>query len=310
METMGKFQRSWLLFTSSISVIAANKQLLAFPIAIAALMIVIVLFFLAPVALIPTGYSVTQVEHWQAVGNALFTETQGRGDGRPGITLTTGGMAYLAGLYLVSMFFATFFNVAFYNEILAALEGDSVSIGRGLNFASTKLKSILMWSLLACLVGLAIKTIEQRMGLIGRLVTRFIGATWSIASVFAVPIIVREEQVTNPLTTLRRSADILKRTWGEALIGYVGLSFAGTVILIGSLGLLLVALFVSIALNALWIVAVVAVFLVLCVLLFGYLSSVAGQVYRGALYLYAADGRVAQPYSSEMLDSAWKFKKN
>src|SRR5438874_13610220 len=122
METMGKFQRSWLLFTSSISVIAANKQLLAFPIAIAALMIVIVLFFLAPVALIPTGYSVTQVEHWHAVGDALFTETQGRGDGRPGITLPTGGRAYLAGLASVSAAFATCFTGSFYPAMLAGSE--------------------------------------------------------------------------------------------------------------------------------------------------------------------------------------------
>jgi hypothetical protein len=39
------------------------------------------------------------------------------------------------------------------------------------------------------------------------------------------------------------------------------------------------------------------------------LSGGAGQIYKGALYLYAANGLVSEPYSQEMLDSAWKFKK-
>jgi len=58
-------------------------------------------------------------------------------------------MVYLAFLYFVSMFFATFFNVAFYHEILVALAGQSVSIIRGLKFAGTKWKAVLMWALFA-----------------------------------------------------------------------------------------------------------------------------------------------------------------
>ena len=41
-----------------------------------------------------------------------------------------------------------------------------------------------------------------------------------------------------------------------------------------------------------------------------YLSSVASQVYKGALYLYAAEGIIPEPYNREMLDMAWKFKKS
>ena len=41
-----------------------------------------------------------------------------------------------------------------------------------------------------------------------------------------------------------------------------------------------------------------------------YLTGVASQVYKGALYLYAAEGVIPAPYSREMLDMAWKFKKS
>jgi hypothetical protein len=308
MQEMGRFTRSWLLFKTSLSVVSNNRELLLFPIVTALLMIVIFLFFLAPVALMPTGYSLTQVEHWQTIGNRIGVEVAA-GDSEKNFTFSTPAMAYLVFLYLASMFLATFFNVAFYNEILAALSGQPVSVGRGLRFAMTRLKAILMWSLLAGIVGLVIKALEERFGLIGRIVMRLIGVAWSVASVFAVPIIVRDEDATNPVQTLKKSADILRRTWGEALIGYVGVSFASGVIVLGSLVFLLIAVIASIALNSGWIIGIAAVLWFLGVLAFGYLTSVMSQVYKGALYLYAADQIVAAPYSADMFNSAWKFKK-
>ena len=45
---MNKFQRSWLLLKSSLSVIVRNKQLLVFPAVIFVCTVAIVAFFLAP----------------------------------------------------------------------------------------------------------------------------------------------------------------------------------------------------------------------------------------------------------------------
>src|SRR5947209_1113582 len=143
---MNKFQRSWLLLKSSLSIIARNKQLLVFPIVIFLCTLVIVLFFLAPPLLRPTGYSYLSAQHWQAINHSLFTHVP---DGQPGqsVGFTPAAGAYLVFLYFVSMFIATFFNVAFYHEILAALGGQAVSIGRGLKFAVSRLRAILMWTL-------------------------------------------------------------------------------------------------------------------------------------------------------------------
>lgn len=309
MNEMSKFRRSWLLLKSSLSIIARNKPLLVFPILVFTLMCVIVLFFLAPMILQPTGHSYLQAEHWQALGNSLFTHSDGD-NLRSEIGFTPLALAYLAFLYFVSMFFATYFNVAFYHEILAALSGDPVSIARGLKFANTRLKAILTWALFAGLVGLIIKVIEQRLEIVGRLIARFLGLAWSIAAVFVIPIIVRDEDSANPLNMLRRSAEILKRSWGEALIGYVGLSFANMLIMIASLVFLIGALFASIALSNFWILAVAGGLWLFGMVAWSYVSSVASQVYKGALYLYAAEGVIPEPYSREMLELAWKFKKS
>jgi len=307
-NAMNKFQRSWLLLKSSLSVIGRNKQLLVFPIVIFICTVAIVGFFLAPPILRPTGYSYTSAEHWKAIYHSLFTESGG--GGRTRIVLTPGAMVYFGLVYFVAMFIATFCNVAFYHEILAALTGQPVSVGRGLKFAMTKLGSIFMWTLFAGLVGLIIKLIEERLELIGRIIGRLVGLAWSVAAVFSIPIIVREEGNANPLAVLKKSAGVLKRTWGEALIGYAGLSIANSLVALGSILWLGGTIAISIALHIYWFIAIAAIAWLCALFIWSYVTGVASNVYRGALYLYAAEGVIAEPYSQEILDMAWKFKKS
>jgi hypothetical protein len=40
-----------------------------------------------------------------------------------------------------------------------------------------------------------------------------------------------------------------------------------------------------------------------------YVSGVAGHVYRCALFKYATEGVVPEPYDQDLLDMAWKVKK-
>ena len=303
---MNRFERSWLLFRSSLMVIVRNKQLLVFPIFISLATAVIVLFFFAPAALWPTGHSYFSSEHWSALFDRYFTKTGSNGP--HDLTASPVAIAYFVFLYMVSMFTATFFNVAFYNEILAALSGEEVSLSRGLRFACTRWKAILMWTIFAGLVGLIIKAIERKFDFVGRIIARFVGVTWSIASVFVIPIIVRDEESANPFVMLRKSAEILTRTWGESLIGYIGIGFINTVVVIGSMTTLSVSLVATTKLHQTWLfVAEVAAWVVF-MFCWSYLMNVASLVYKGALYLYAAEGTVCEPYDQDLLDSAWKFR--
>jgi len=304
---MNKLQRSWWLLKSSLAVIGRNKLLLVFPVTIFLCTTAIILFFLAPPVLRPTGHSYLSAEHWQAIGHSLFRNAD-TGTGRSQVVFSPLAMAYLGFLYLLSMFIATFCNVAFYHEILGALGGQSVSIARGVKFACSRLSSILLWSLFAGLVGLLIKIIEQRMPLVGRIIGRIIGLAWSIAAVFSIPVIVCEQQNANPIAVLRKSAGVLKQTWGEALIGYIGLSFANGIIFAASFVSLLAAIAALTALHLYVLIAVMVVGWLVGLFVWSYLTGVASHVYRGALYLYASEGVVAEPYNQEMLDAAWKFR--
>ena len=69
------------------------------------------------------------------------------------------------------------------------------------------------------------------------------------------------------------------------------------------------ALIGSIMLNSFWIMAIAGVLWVFGLIAFAYISSVASQVYRCALFVYASEGTIPQPFNSELLQMAWKMKK-
>lgn len=290
---------------TSLQVVWQNKRLLLFPLVVSACSVIMVLFFLSPALLYPSGHGLGEAAHWRALGRLAGFDFDGA---HPQMHPSGLLYAYAVVLYLVSMFTATFFNVAFYHQILEALAGRPVSVLAGLRFASQRLQPILMWSLFAGVVGLLIQAIEERLGWVGRWIAGLLGVVWSVASVFVIPVLIRENSV-NPLTLLRSSATTLRRTWGEALAGYVGFTLGSWLILLGSLVLLTGAFFLTYVVHSplpffftliAWIVSIVAL---------AYFSSVAGHVYRCALYVYASEGVVPAPYDAAMMDAAWKVRK-
>src|SRR5437762_1990954 len=92
-----------------------------------------------------------------------------------------------------------------------------------------------MCSLLGGVVGLIGRGLEERLSFVGRLVAGLIGLAWSVASIFAIPILARENSFTNPFALLSRSAETIKRTWGEMLAGYVGMQGTNLLVLWGSI---------------------------------------------------------------------------
>jgi hypothetical protein len=335
-----KFKQSWLLFKASITLTLRHRKLLWFPVLNVILLAFIAFFFLSamaiPMALHHTGYRLNQLEHWESLGSYYFLDsTQPKSTNAPaesnahvnfqftnhhlaldksGHPIETYGLPWvpivLVLVYFISMFLATFFNVAFYSEIISALNGRGVSFRRGLGLAWSRLPSILAWSLLAGLVGWLIRMIEERLPLAGRIIGGLIGLGWSIAAVFAIPVIIQEQPTRNPIKILQQSAMTLKRTWGEGLIGYLGFSAGSMLIFVGSLIPLLLAAALAYAFKSVWIIAIAAVFWVLGLLIMAYVSGVAGHVYRCALYMYAAEGVVPEPYNQDLMDMAWKVKKS
>ncbi len=290
MNLTAKIHTSWELMQSSLRVLRAQPRLALFPIVSTLCAVVLALFFFAPIVVLlaEQGWTTATADEIRDLGKpVLYT--------------------YGAVIYLVSLFVATYFNTAFYHEILRALAGETVSVAGGLRFANGKLKSILLWSLLAGTVGLIIRAIEERMDWLGKIVLAAVGTAWSVAAVFAIPVLIRREN-SNPLAVLRDSAVTLKRTWGESLVGFVGINLAGLVLAFAAAALAVaIVLFAAFGHGGWFAMFLGGVWLIVVVVL-AYGIGLATHVYRCALYVYASEGVVPGPFTAEMMNAGWKIR--
>ena len=318
MSLRSRWTTSWSTFQAALSVMTREKKLLVFPAMTAGLMIVIAVFCLAPLLFWPTGHHLNEMAHWQAVGSSLTSMfivdsaaavSQHQQYHNTTLVLSKTGYTYLGVAYFLSMFLVTFFNVAFFSEIIRALRGETVSIARGLRFAVQRWRPILLWSLVAGVIGFLIRMLSERLGLVGRIVISFIGLAWSVATVFAIPVLIMEP-VLNPFVILRQSAMTIKKTWGESLIGYLGFQLGGLVIVLSSLVLLSMVVVVAIGSQTPLLLGAGCVIWLIALIAFIYVTSVANRVFQCGLYLYASDGVVPEPFNQNMFNAAWKIKAN
>jgi hypothetical protein len=290
----------------ALSVLDSHKKLLLFPLLTLLFLGIIALFFILPIVLWDTGYSYSDSAHWNAISHRwLICDQNEKVTG-----MTPAGYVLMAAIYLLSTFLATFFNVAFYSQIFEALEGRSVSIRGGFQTAFSRLKAIIVWSLFTGVVGLAIRALEERVGIVGRWIVGFLGIAWSVASIFVVPAIIMEPESNNPLHFLKNSASLLRKTWGESLLGYVGFQFGQTIIFLGSLAFLGVGIVLSILLQTYLLMTPIVIIWLVVLITLRYFLTVASEVFRGALYLYAAKGKAPSPFDEDQMSMAWKMKKS
>lgn len=309
---LDRMANGWKLLKLSFGILFANPRLLLFPAATAVLTLFIGGLFMAPIALQPTESPYMSSQHWKEVGSRLIVRTEptmrDRMRGRDhSVRLSGQAMSYFVIFYFLSMFLAVFFNVAFVHEIFDALDGNNVSVAEGIAFAMTKLKPILAWTLFAGLIGLAIKALEEKVGFFGKWVVRMLGAAWSVAAVFVVPILVVEE-VPTPIDAIKRSAGLITKTWGEALAGYAGLQLAGPIVLLTMPFLGFGMYYSAVVLDSMKLMAVVFGLWLAGVAAFSYAVGVAGQIYLCVLYRYAANGQLTAGFTADALGASWKRK--
>jgi hypothetical protein len=201
--------------------------------------------------------------------------------------------------YLLITFVVTFFAAALVAGTRERLMGGRPNLGSAFSAASRRLPEIFLWSLLTGTVGLILSAIENRGGMVVRLIFRLIGMTWRIVTWLAVPVIVAEG--TGPIRSLKRSAGLFRQTWGENLVGQIGFGLIGLVAMVPGLliaGLLMVHLPVAgIVVGFLWVAAVSVV-----------ISTMTG-IFRTVLYQFASGGPLPPGFDQANLAAAFRARK-
>ena len=274
-----RLSNSWELTKASAHVLSQDKELMVFPAVSAVMLILATAGFLAPMVLL--------ADKGKDVEGPL-------------------GLAVTFAFYVVSYFVIFFCNSALVGAALIRLRGGDPTVADGFRIAMGKVGVILAYSVVAATVGMVLRAVQQRAGILGRIVSGLFGMAWTLATFLVVPVLVNEN--IGPIDAVKRSTELLKKTWGEQVVGNFGVS---AVISLAVFGLMII--FVPLVVLAAsterppLIIATVGGFVV-ALLALALVGATLSGIYTAALYRYASEGQMGEGFAPEMVKDAFRPK--
>jgi hypothetical protein len=178
------------------------------------------------------------------------------------------------------------FNVALVFAATDRIEGRTPTIGGSLAQAWGRKNVIFSWAILSAVVGTAIRMLEQRLGLVGRLIGVAGGLAWAVATFLVIPVLAFED--VGPIEAIKRSSSILKARFGTIARGGLRFGFLFLGLSLGAIAVLAIGV-ICIAKGA-WVVGVpVAVLGFVLLIGVSMYAQAAGMYMRTILYRYATD---------------------
>ncbi len=276
---IGRFIGGLTLARASWQILRADKELLVFP---------VVSFLLA--TLVSIGFFIPV---W---ASGTLTDV-GRGS-YPVALLIDLFLYYLAMYTLI-----TYCNVAIVGAAIIRLDGGDPTLRDGFSAANSRVPQILGYALICATVGVLIRAIADRSGLIGRVVAGGLGVAWSLATFLAVPVLVVED--VGPVEAIRRSSGLLRDTWGEQVGGTLGIGLVfgviGTVVVVGG-----VAVLSLVADTGPYAIAAVVVALAFLMAALGAVSTTLSGILTASVYRYATTGGGGSLFPPATLDAAFR----
>jgi hypothetical protein len=285
-----KFKRSWELGKQSLQVLRQDKQLVVFPLISAAACLAVLASFALPIAL---------TIDWKTLGESEQARVQA--------SATPLYYVVLFAFYFVNYTVIAFFNAALIGCVMRRFDGKEAGVADGLKIAASRMPQILGWALVSSTVGMILRAISEKAGILGKIVIALVGFVWTVATYFVVPVLVVEG--VGPIQAVKRSAATIRKTWGEALVTNVGLgamSFIGFCVAIMPL---LIGITLAILADSPYpLITGVGITLVLCIAL-ALITSTLKMILIAALYRYAATGSVPSGFDGQLLGQVFREKK-
>jgi hypothetical protein len=277
-----RLARSWRLAKASAAVLRQDKELLLFPLISLASLVVVLAAFAAPVI----GLGVLDGLHGGRISALHYA------------------IAFL--FYFCQYFVIFFFNAALVGAAMIRLDGGTPTLADGMRIAGSKAGTIAGYALIAATVGMVLRAIQERVGFIGRIIVGLLGAGWTIATYLVVPILVARD--VGPIEAVKSSAQLLRKTWGENLIGQAGLGAAFALIFLAVLlcgGALTLG---AVMAHSIALVVAALALTILALGITGLVQSALAGIYSAALYRYATTGEGMQGFDAPTLKLAFAPK--
>lgn len=275
---MGRWARSKQLASASWQLLRHDKELMVLPLISGIASLIIGATFLYPLY--------------------LSAETTDAG-GSSQLEMKPIGYVVLFLMYLVLAYVAIFFKTAMLCGADERMQGGSPTIGSALSGAMSRAGKILPWAVVTATVSVILRSLEERAGILGRIVIGIVGMAWAVVTFLVLPIVVFENVGVG--TAIKRSAEMLKRTWGENLIVNLGigliaavLTIPAIIVIIGAVATGTVAVIVpAVIVAAVWLIAVSC------------WSSAMTAVFQLALYRYATQAPLPSEFAQVDLGAAF-----
>ena len=279
---MSRMSNSWSMMKASAKVLRLDTELLIFPLLNVLAVILITVALGAPVVFFGGPEALEALQD-------------------PGYLVYSGGFVYYLVIYTVSFFF----TAGLVGATLIRLDGGDPTVSDGMSVAVKKLPAILGYAAISATVGMVLSAIEERVGFLGRVITRIIGTSWALATYLTVPVLVARD--VSAIEAVKESASVLKKTWGEQIVGNAGIGLATLILILVMTATAVPAIIFVTSINAtlaapMWISLVVGYIFV------GLLSAALKGIYSAALYRYATTGDAGEHFNAAMMDQAFRPK--
>jgi Family of unknown function (DUF6159) len=278
-EEMERISRSWALAKASYRVLRADRELVVFPLISFVALAAVLLSFALPLALV-------------GVVNLDTGE------------LSPAGVVIGFVFYVVAYAVTFFFNTALVGAAMIRLNGGDPTVSDGIRIAMSRLPAIIGYALIAATVGMILRWISERAGIVGAIVAGILGFAWSVATFLVVPVLVVEK--VGPVEAVKRSSAMLKKTWGEQLVGGFGIGLAFGLIMF-AVAIIGAALIVGLAAISTPLMFVGIVLLIMALGAVGLVAAALGGIYTAAVYRYATTGE-AGDFGTDALSAAFRQK--
>lgn len=295
------FGKSWRLVKASYGVLKQDKQLLVFPLASTVALFFVTLMLMLPLA--ATGI----LDAAQADGGEV--------SGGQGMT----AFVIMFLFYFINYTIIIFSNTALIGAAMIRLDGGTPTVRDGLNIAQSRLGTILGWAAIAATVGMILQALQNAARdsdnvvtqIIGSILVSLAGFAWNLITFLVIPVYVIEN--VGPIESIKRSASLLKKTWGENITGSFSMGIIQFLLILAIALLIGLPLFLLAAStgSAIFIGFVVLVMLVLIGGVSIFFSAL-NAIFQAALYKYAvSDGRdeaVNEFFDAELISGAFEPK--
>lgn len=276
-----RMRNGWALSMASLGLLQENKKLILFPLLSSIASLIVIASFVAPIVGTTTGRN-------------IFMSEEPASD--------VGPMLVMFLLYFCCYFVTLFFNSALVGVTMMHLDGRPYKLTDGLRIAWDRFSLILMWAVIAASVGFALKMIEQRSKLVGKILALLLGSAWTAMTYFVVPVLIVERAPAHK--AIGRSFSLVRQTWGEGLVAnwangvIVGLGIVAgfSVMFLASMTGDPIIAGLGIVLGVAWMGLMVLV------------SMTLDAITNAVLYVYARTGNSPDGFDNQLLEMAFAGK--